>query len=186
MVERTSAVVVARFIYIVFNSKVIDVMKWLFIICVCIGIFVVVYFIRPFGVFGQSDMQRKSDITNLQDALNQYYKDNGSYPLSTPKTDAKPYRLQGFKVDHQVIDWGEEWAPYLKNLPKDLDSKKKYVYFTDPNGQAYWLYASLEEDKDKDMCNAGKACISISGNGIAPLSCGGVCNYGVSSRNVSP
>lgn len=161
-------------------------MKWIFII-ICIGIALfVIFFIRPFGVFGQNDATRKSDLVNLQKGLSQYYKNTGAYPLSTKKDTEKPYRIQGFKVDHAVIDWGEEWYPYIAVLPKDPDSKKQYAYYASPNGQAYWLYASLDTDNAQDACNQGKACQSISGNSIAPLACGGVCNYGVSSSNVSP
>ncbi len=161
-------------------------MKWLFII-ICVGIgFIIIYFIRPFGLLQQNDATRKSDLANLQNVLNLYYKNTGAYPLSTAKGTSKPYRIQGFKVDHEVVDWGEEWQPYLPLLPKDPDSKKQYVYFASPNGQTYWLYASLDIGNDKYACNQGKACQSISGNGITPLACGGVCNYGVSSRNVSP
>lgn len=155
-----------------------------FIVAVGLGVFL--YFFGGIELLQNKDERRKKDIDVMQVAIEQYHKDNGSYPLSTLKTDTKPYRLRGFKVDHPVIDWGEEWTPYLKNLPQDPDSKKKYVYFASPNGQAYWLYASLEKEGDKDMCNQGKECVSISGNGISPLSCGGICNYGVSSRNVSP
>lgn len=160
--------------------------KWIFGLLLVITLSFLFFFGSPLDRKIQHDFQRKADIAKIQNILEQFKRDNGLYPLSTAKDEKLPYRIRGFKVDHSVVDWGEEFMPYLSVLPKDPQSNKKYLYFASPNGQAYWLYASLEIGEDKDMCNAGKACISISGNGIAPLSCGGICNYGVSSRNVSP
>lgn len=144
------------------------------------------YFSGGIDMLQWKDERRKKDIGSMQNILEQFKRDNGVYPLSTGKDEKLPYRIRGFKVDHAVVDWGEEFLPYLAKLPKDPQNDKRYVYFASPNGQAYWLYASLEGEGDKDMCNTGKACISISGNSIDPLACGSVCNYGVSSRNVSP
>lgn len=161
----------------------------LLVIVAVIGILIGAYIILfdPLTQFKKTqDIRRKSDLLQMQQMLERYRLDNGSYPLSTAKDAKLPYRIRGFKVDHAVVDWGEEFQPYLTMLPKDPQNNRRYVYFASPNGQAYWLYASLEVGEDKDMCNLGKVCISISGNGISPLACGGICNYGVSSRNVSP
>ncbi|MBI2430423.1 MAG: type II secretion system protein GspG [Candidatus Levybacteria bacterium] len=153
--------------------------------------------ILAFGVFwvfdplGQlqsaNDAKRKSDLAKVQQALEQYYKDNGSYPLSTGLDKEKPYRIKGFKADHQIIDWGEDWLPYMAILPKDPKSIKRYLYVEGGNGQSYKLYASLERGGSDPMaCRpGGSACF-----GVPPgITCGAaadICNYGVSSRNVSP
>lgn len=132
------------------------------------------------------DIRRKSDLAYIQRGLEQYYKDNGSYPLSTGSLDEKPYRIKGFKADHLVIDWGQEWQPYMEVLPKDQGSKQ-YVYIGDRNGQSYRLYASLERGKnDAGVCKAdGSVCAGVP-SGVTCGDIHDICNYGVSSPNVSP
>ncbi len=134
-----------------------------------------------------NDGRRKSDLLQIQKALEQYHTDNGRYPLSTGKNSEKPYRIVGFKADHEVLDWGEEWQPYMQKLSKDPQKENRYVYYASADGQAYWLYASLEKgDIDSLACNKGKPCKGILSNDIPATACGAICNYGVSSRNVSP
>ncbi len=138
--------------------------------------------------FGQMrDTQRIADLSKVQQAIIQYYKDNGSYPLSTSINEKKPYRIRGFKVDQPVIDWGEAWLPYLDTLPKDPNNQSSYVYYASPNGQAYWLYASLEDGSgNPSACNKGQMCPGLRSSGIPSNACGNICNYGISSPNVSP
>lgn len=136
------------------------------------------------------DAQRKSDLSQVQKALEQYYQDTGSYPLAT-----NAYQIIG--LNSGTIGWGmanaNNW-PYMNQLPKDPDSSRTYVYYS--TGQSYWLYASLERGgKDPQACNSGNACSSIqSGSGGFPtahkcsptVSTSVTCNYGVSSPNTSP
>ncbi len=73
-------------------------------------------------------------------------------------------------------------------LPKDPTSSKKYVYYsTGKDGQTYYLYANLDRGgNDSQACfSTGSACSSAVSSGIG-TECGGNCNYGVSSPNVSP
>lgn len=157
-------------------------------------IVVIIFFAQVINVFFNPldqvkqfhDTRRKLDLLQLQKAFEQYYKDNGSYPLSTLKDDKLPYRLRGFKADHGIVDWGDEWVPYLKQLPKD-PGPNVYVYYANTNGQAYWLYASLERGaQDTQTCNKGEVCKGLVVNEIPFAACGGICNYGISSSNVSP
>lgn len=124
------------------------------------------------------DNQRKSDLSQIQKVLEQYYRDNGRYPASS--TDYKIVRLDG-----STAEWGAEWLPYMAKLPKDPTTSNRYAYYS--TGQAYYLYAAIERGvKDPRACNAGDACKSLSGRGFPATDvCGGVCSYGVSSANVS-
>lgn len=132
-----------------------------------------------------SDADRKSDIAQLQKALELYYQDNGSYPASS--ADYKLY------INSTTLAWGtSSWLPYMSKLPKDPSPSRSYQYYVpaSSNGQTYYIYASLERgSKDPQACNAGNACVSITAGvaGFPPAAaCGATCNYGVSSPNVSP
>ncbi len=128
---------------------------------------------------GSLDKKRKEDLGKVQEALGRYYDDNKKYPRV-----GRDYLM----VHGYPVEWGAVWKPYLEPVPKDPDLtlKKRYVYFATEDGQAYWLYASLDNNQDGRVCNVGNACFSLSDNGISETACGGVCNYGVSSSNTSP
>lgn len=116
------------------------------------------------------DSQRKSDLTQLQRALEQYYNDNGSYPTSTGSPN---YNING-------TTWGSAWGNYIQKVPKD--PVHQYVYVS--GGQSYQLYANLERgSSDAQVCNNGNSCT----NAPAGNACGGaICNYGISSPNTTP
>lgn len=127
-----------------------------------------------------NDAKRKSDLAQLQRALEIYYQDYGRYPGSTAA-----YRIAG-------TNWGAAWSEYMSRLPSDPKSGRTYVYFVPNsgncvNGQCYLIYAALEAPKDPQMCfpATAAACSSAVSNSIANA-CGGVCNFGVSSPNTSP
>lgn len=136
----------------------------------------------PVSQFQQRlDAKRKNDLATLQIILARYYNDNGRYPSLAAKGD---YRMRGF--DGNPVDWGIIWQPYMQYIPKDPNPKKTYVYIPNASGQAYRLYASLDRGKnDKKACNKGNACLTVPSG----VSCGekmAICNYGVSSANISP
>lgn len=142
------------------------------------GLFMV---LDPVGQLQKSwDVTRKSDLSQIQKALEAYYQDNGSYPVSS--TTAPSYRIMN--VSGTAVDWGQTtWTPYMAKMPKDPNSAKYYVYYS--TGQAYYLYASLDRgSNDPQVCNAGSVCANVPSG----VTCGtnAVCNYGVSSSNVSP
>lgn len=126
-----------------------------------------------------NDAKRKEDFAQIQKAFDTFYQDNGKYP------DAVNNKIKG--LDGDAVDWGGQWLPYMAELPKDPSSKKKYVYVRSLTGQAYYLYASLDRGgNDPQACFAnGNPCSSAITNNV-PTACGGNCNYGVSSPNVSP
>ena len=141
------------------------------------------YTLNPFEQLKKgSDSKRKSDLSELQRALETYYHDFGAYPSSSGD-----YRILN---DAIKVEWGSSWAPYMTKLPADSSSGRTYVYYSPPSsgGQSYYIYASLERGaKDNDVCNGGDACSSLDQSGFpSSNACIDVCNYGVSSPNVSP
>lgn len=141
--------------------------------------------INPTAQIGKSnDAKRKSDLVQLQKALETYYQDKGKYPSNPGVAN---YTIN----DGGAKNWGTSWSPYMTKLPKDPLSTNTYVYFSPTTGacvnnQCYFIYANLQQTKDPQACNNGNACSSLSTNSISNNACGGICNYVVSSPNVSP
>jgi type II secretory pathway pseudopilin PulG len=123
-----------------------------------------------------NDSRRKNDLGQIQKALEAYYQDNGNYPLSS--IDNKIVNQSGTSVN-----WGGPWLPYMSKVPTDPSDTKQYIYYS-VNGQSYWIYASLDRgDIDPAACDKGNKCGGVPVGAV----CGaGICNYGVSSANVSP
>lgn len=118
------------------------------------------------------DLQRKSDLAQIQRALEAYYNDNSKYPLSTPGVD---YQISG-------VGWGSSWLPYMQKLPVDPLSSLKYAYQAASDGSWYKLYAKLERGtKDPQACSDG-----VCGPSGTPCGGTGGCNYGVTSSNTTP
>lgn len=140
--------------------------------------------INPVAQFQKAnDSKRKSDLAQIQRALETYYQDNGKYPASS--TSGPAYRI--VRSDLTVADWGTEWKPYMDILPKDPSSSDYYVYYS--TGQSYYLYATLDRgSSDPQVCKnmVNNECASISTNGIPADSCGGPCDFGLTSPNVTP
>ena len=147
-----------------------------------LGIFASFLFaaVNPLEQFKKaSDSGRKSDLAQIQRAIESFNQDHGKYPDSTSsyKIDSDP------GVGIVEVEWGGTFAPYIDVLPKDA-AKRSYVYYS--TGQAYYLYASLERgNKDTQVCKAdGASCDNVPIG--ASCGTGFVCNYGASSPNVSP
>lgn len=123
------------------------------------------------------DAKRKSELRQIQNALETYYNDNNKYPLSS-----NTYLIVGSSGN---VGWGGRWDNYM-TLPKDpLDPGRTYAYYSD--GKSYYLYASLERSGDAQACTTSP-CGSFTAHGMHANACGStnaVCNYGVSSPNVS-
>nr|MBI5456081.1 type II secretion system protein GspG [Candidatus Levybacteria bacterium] len=133
----------------------------------------------PFSQIQKSkDARVKSDLSQIQKGLEVYYQDNQSYPTSN-------LSYQIVDKSGTVRDWGLPWTPYMNILPKDATTANKYIYYSS-NGQTYYIYASLNRgSKDSQACTGGQ-CAAPSGSGINMLNaCGGKCNFGVSSPDVS-
>ncbi|HZJ18448.1 MAG TPA: type II secretion system protein GspG [Patescibacteria group bacterium] len=133
----------------------------------------------PFTQFQKAgDARIKSDLSQIEKSFELYYEDNGKYPDATAS-----YKINSLGGE---IDWGTAWQPYMNILPKDPRSNRNYVYYSPSDGQSYYIYANLNREEDTALCNSdGSACSSLSQNGVTE-DCGAVCNFGVSSQNVSP
>lgn len=130
-----------------------------------------------------NDGKRKSDLAQIQRALESFYQDNGRYPDNN-----SDYQIFYVKNGNTItITPGSSWSPYMNAFPSDPSSSKKYIYKSSTGNQSYWIYASLDRaGKDPQACNKGDACSSLWNNSISTIVCGGVCNYGVSSPDVKP
>lgn len=123
-----------------------------------------------------NDARRKSDLSQIQKALELYYQDYERYPNE----------LNSRIVSNgSTIDWGQPWSPYMARVPKD-PTGGVYVYKAGSNNQSYMLYAWLENPgKDPPNCQSDdtKTC-----KNAAPVSCNKNfgCNYGISSPNITP
>jgi prepilin-type N-terminal cleavage/methylation domain-containing protein len=120
-----------------------------------------------------NDARRKSDLAQVQRALEAYYQDYNKYPIVT----ASPYQ--------PGVAWGASWQPYMNILPKDPTSTKNYVYYS--TGQSYYLYTSLDRGANDPKVCSGDLCLAPVGSSIImSTACGGKCDFGVSSPDVSP
>jgi type II secretion system protein G len=138
-----------------------------------------------------NDVRRKSDLAQVQRALETFYQDYGFYPTGNEQTQYLMTYMNKTKnpPESVTLQWNSAWQPYMNVLPKDPSSSREYVYYS--TGQSYYIYASLDRaSNDPKACNRGNACLSISTNGILSTACGSgasaVCNYGVSSPDVTP
>lgn len=156
--------------------------KWYIIaILFIVGFFIVVQIDPVKNIEKTYDAKRKSDLSHVQKALESYYKIFGNYPQSNSH-----YEIINFK-DKSPIAWGFGWDQYMKQLPNDFGGRR-YAYYSSPSLQSYWLYASLQIGSDPLACNRGRECLSLSRNKLSRNACGigFICNFELSSRNVTP
>lgn len=154
----------------------------LLVVIAVIGILAggIIAIVNPAAQFQKAqDSRRKSDLAQIQKAFETFYQDNGKYP------DSIDNKIKSLDEEDTAVEWGNPWLPYMGNLPKDPSSAKNYVY-SSSNGQTYYLYASLDRGgSDPQACHSdGTKCDNVP----VSASCGSdaICNYGVSSPNVSP
>lgn len=129
--------------------------------------------LNPFAFIQRgSDSRRKHDLEQIQRALEMYANDNkGLYPAS--------------------VAFGSGWSSgttvYMKTVPQDPSSPDRaYFYFSPTDRGSYYIYASLENLKDDQLCKPdGSVCTGTSGLTNA-CGTGVICNYGVSSSNATP
>lgn len=116
--------------------------------------------LNPAGMIEKArDAERKSDLGELQKALETYYDDYNRYPDDI----------------NELTTVGN----YIQSVPKDPTTDEEYLYVQLNGGQMYRLYTQLENENDAQSCDG--ACPNAAG-----LTCsGGDCNYGVTSPNTS-
>ena len=127
------------------------------------------------------DAQRKADIGSLQDALNRYQADFGTFPLAIDGKIAacEPVsylEVSGIKTPvFSPCEWGKtaladladsSYPPYLKVIPNG-----SYFYLS--NGSRFQIYGSLEgkseDEYDENIIKRGVVCGKT------------ICNFGKSS-----
>lgn len=100
---------------------------------------------NPLGQLGKArDAERKSDLDQVQKALEIYYNDNNRYPLEASG------KINDKKItdSDNIIEWGNPWLPYMQTLPKDPLASQSYIYKTYDNGASYRIYAKIENCVD--------------------------------------
>lgn len=146
--------------------------------------------INPVGQLMKArDAQRKSDLAQIQRALETYYNDFGYYPPQCTATDFRIKRLDG-----NCVVWGStlsttNFSPYINSVPNDPLSSQNYVYYSSPTtgAQSYYLYTSLERGaQDPQACNQGAQCTNVPVGVYCGSSSSYICNYGATSSNVTP
>jgi general secretion pathway protein G len=121
----------------------------LLIVIVIIGILAVL--IIPNLVSGPQrarDSQRKSDLRNIKTALETYYNDNNTYPVTGGNCQPDAGACLG-----TVLQAGS--TPYMKVVPKDPKGSNQYSYNPTCSGAptvctSYTLTATVENSKDPD------------------------------------
>jgi general secretion pathway protein G len=105
------------------------------------------------------DTQRKTDITAIRKALEEYFVNNNSYPAGSGQADTAV-----------GTDLGAGSAPIMKTVPQDpkKGSPAQYVYWYTPSGTpvtSYTIGACLENDQDNG------ASVGAPGAAGAPSGC---------------
>lgn len=154
----------------------------LLVVIAILGILIV----AGFGSFTSSqrktrDTKRKNDLRQISLALETYYNDKGSYPVSTNG------KITGCITGSGTVDceWGDKWSDasvtpetmYMLLLPSDVPTGATYYY--DSDGTYFRLYARLENTQDQSD--------GINLDGYDGTNCGGgaLCTYGIASTNAS-
>lgn len=106
----------------------------LLIVIAVIGILTaaVISILNPAYIQGRArNAARKSDLGAIRSALEMYYSDNGSYPLSLPSG---------------------TWSGYMTTVPKDPKTGLDYAPYTS-DGKTYTLCATLEPSETYCVTN---------------------------------
>lgn len=117
------------------------------------------------------DARRKSDLSNIQKALEMYLNDKDVYPSSNAGKIVIP-NIGNLAWNAKAEFKDDKGTVYMKQLPNDPSSGKTYCYLSD--GTYYKLYADLENVNDlQKLTNL----VSCEGTNY---------NYGVSSSETLP
>ena len=127
------------------------------------------------------DARRKNDLNQIIRALELYYEDKRTYPLTSP-----PF-------GSQFCDGtcGPGTKTYMMKVPNDPNTSYSYQYMVDPAGQYYYLLSCLENyvnDKGPGVSANGFCNGPTLPCGEPPPECGdcGICRFSVNSSNATP
>lgn len=124
------------------------------------------------------DTSRKSDLRQISTALETYYNDYGTYPLSQNGL------IMGCS-NGIACSWGQVFSDdngtvYMVALPED--PRSNYTYYYQSDGRSFQIYARLENDLDGDVPLAASDVPGV----YSGTDCGvGTCNFGISSSNIT-
>lgn len=127
------------------------------------------------------DAKRKSDLKQIQNALETYINDHGKYPPASVPTGGAIVACGA--TGTSVCNFGsaftdENGTVYMAQIPTDPSNPTiQYIYLASTNQKQYQLFAFLENSYDTSIATyTGKNCP----NATYP------CNYGISSTNTTP
>lgn len=143
----------------------------LLIVIAIIGILTTLLTVNFVGVRQRArDAQRKSDLRQLQSALELYRSDQGTYPVVA----ASPYRLNSTActASQAFVAPSPGTTTYMAKIPCDILGTSAYnagnYYYYSADGSSYLLAACLENANDKDNNTTSNA----------PSPSGGTCTSG--------
>lgn len=112
------------------------------------------------------DARRKTDLQQIQRALEMYYEDKKHYPTPT----VFPFGLS--------LSDPESGKVYMQKVPNDPVSGNTYIYQSD--GTYYRLYSCIENQLDQGP--------GVNPTGYLGINCGncGLCKFQISSPNITP
>lgn len=124
----------------------------LLIVIVVIGILAAIVIVAYNGVQARArDARRLADIQTVNKALQLYYIDNGSYPVTTPSGMSTAYTDTNCQLGTKQADWVPGLTPkYLPQLPQNIsphpwDSKTGcYQYASDGTSYVLGAWQALE------------------------------------------
>jgi len=125
------------------------------------------------------DSARKGNLKAISQALELYYNDKGAYPVASSgyikacMSGGVAENCDGTDAQHKTMTDGT--TIYMANMPKDPVASDRY-YYVSTNGKQFQLYAHLENTQDLQLMTPA----------ASGTSCGGACNYGVSSADTNP
>lgn len=132
------------------------------------------------------DSQRKADLKQISNALELFFQDYGRYPPASGTLIAACSYNPGTGVG-TACSWGsgtmsDGKTTYMRTVSADPLTFQNYVYRVSSTFNSFQLFARLENTEDKncinDNCEAPGVVVTCGG--------GNLCNFGVTSTNVSP
>lgn len=132
------------------------------------------------------DTERRSNLKDIQTALELYLNDHGQYPPSTIPSQVGNSRIMSLEWGNDTFNNAEDGHPetiYMPVLPGDPSAPgAQYYYEVNDCFTKYRLYAWLENEEDTDRVEGGypgKVCSDVTNSTEY------YCNYGIGSTNVT-
>ncbi len=124
------------------------------------------------------DAKRKSDLKQIQNALEAYMNDHGKYPAATSGVITACGGSGTSTCAYGSAFTDENGTVYMAQIPADPSSPTiQYNYLVSSDYKQYQIFAYLEDTLDSSIkVYAGKNCPTNTYQ----------CNYGVSSQNTTP